>query len=150
RRPVWCVRFSPDGTIMATASDDGKVHLWEASTNKEYDTLDLGTAVRAVAFSPDSRRNAVRTRTGSVPVYDAITGKSLIVTEGHSDGVVMGLAFSGDGTLLASASGDRSVKIWDVSDDQGREVTTLTGHAGTVYTVAFHPTKKLVATGSWD
>jgi serine/threonine protein kinase len=150
KRPVWCVRFSPDGMMMATASDDGKVHLWDTQTNKEYDTLDLGTAVRAVAFSPDSKRIAAGTRSGSVRVYNAIDGKQLIVTEGHTDGVVMGLAFSGDGTLLASGSGDRTVKIWDVSDMEGREVTTLTGHAGAVYAVAFHPTKRMVATGSWD
>jgi serine/threonine protein kinase len=150
KRPVWKVAFSNDGRVMATAGDDGLVRLWDTRTNEELDTIQHPLPVRAIAFSPDSTRIATGTRGGAVRVWDVKTGKQVIVTAGHTDGVVMGLAFSGDGTLLASASGDHTVMVWDVSDDKGREVTTLRGHKGGVYSVAFHPTKRVVASGSWD
>ena len=50
-------------------------------------------------------------------------------------GDVYGVAFSPDGTRLATASGDPSVKLWDVAS--GQELATLTGHAATVFDVAF-------------
>jgi WD40 repeat protein/tRNA A-37 threonylcarbamoyl transferase component Bud32 len=65
----------------------------------------------------------------------------------HSD-TVHGLAFSPDGTTLASASWDRTVKLWDVAT--GKERRTLRGHGSTVYAVAFSPDGKTLASASED
>jgi WD40 repeat protein len=137
--------------MLATVSDDGNVRLWDPATSKEIDTIHLNEAVRAVAFSPDGSRLVAGTRKGTIRVFDTKTGKTLMaMPEGHKK-VVMALAWSADGKRVASASGDHTVKIWDVSGDDAKEVATLTGHTGGVYTVAFDPTNKpIIASGSWD
>ncbi len=147
--PIWKIAFSPDGTIIATVSDDGNVRLWDPATSKELDTIVLQEPVRAVAFSPDGRRLVVGTRKGSVRVYETKGGKRLMDMAGHKK-VIMALAWSADGALVASASGDHTIKIWDVSGEEAKEVTTFSGHTGGVYTVAFDPTRRVVASGSWD
>jgi len=66
---------------------------------------------------------------------------------GHT-GRVWSVAFSPDGQFLASGSGDKTVKIWRVSD--GKEVRTLTGHTDLVLSVAFSPDGQFLASGSDD
>jgi hypothetical protein len=67
---------------------------------------------------------------------------------GHTD-AVLGVAFSPDGKLLATASADRTARLWEVASGKphGRP---LTGHSDTVAGVAFSPNGKLLATTSWD
>ena len=67
--------------------------------------------------------------------------------EGHSSDV-NAVAFSLDGKLLASASGDRTVKLWDAGT--GAALQTLEGHLGNVNAVAFSPDGKLLASASGD
>jgi WD40 repeat protein len=66
---------------------------------------------------------------------------------GHAD-YVNSVAFSPDGTLLASGSDDKTIKLWRVSD--GSLVRTLTGHTYWVNSVAFSPDGTLLASGSSD
>jgi len=62
--------------------------------------------------------------------------------------LIYALAFSPDGTRLASGSLDHTIRIWDVATGEGR--ATLTGHAGRVMAVTFSPDGKSLASGSWD
>jgi WD40 repeat protein len=61
---------------------------------------------------------------------------------------IWGVAFSPDGTTLASASWDGTVKLWDV--DTGQELSTIRGHVDPVKSVAFSPDGKRLATASMD
>ncbi len=84
-------------------------------------------------------------------ILAAITGSAqrpeLVVQTGHSGGVA-GVAFSSDGKLLASAGGDNTIKLWEVST--GTELRTFRGHAYSVNSVAFSPDGKTIASGSVD
>ena len=66
-------------------------------------------------------------------------------TRSRSRGIrsVFGVAFSPDGKRLASASGDRTVKVWDAAT--GQEILTLKGHTDSVTSVAFSPDGKRIA-----
>ncbi len=73
---------------------------------------------------------------------------------GHGS-FVNSVAFSPDGKTLASGSGDKTIKLWNVgvkkdSEDFGKEIKTLRGHGDTVYSVAFSPDGKTLASGSRD
>ena len=70
---------------------------------------------------------------------------------GHT-GIVTSVAFHSTAPLLATGSGDNTVRLWLLSSDNSSAtcVATLTGHSGSVFSVAFHPTAPLLATGSDD
>lgn len=70
--------------------------------------------------------------------------------EGHQ-GSVMNMAFSPDSKLLATASADRTARLWPVDSGSSAEPIELTGgHSATVYWVAFHPAGKQLATAGAD
>ena len=124
--PVARVAFSPDGRLLATASDDGTARLWDPATGEHLRTL-TGHAgpVSGVAFSPDGRLLATASRDGTARLWDPATGEHLRTLTGHA-GAVCGVAFSPDGRLLATASGDGTARLWDPAT--GEHQRTLTGH----------------------
>ncbi len=112
----------------------------------------LGGSDRAVAFSPDGQRLAVAGGFG-VWLYDVATLRELVLFSGHTLWVTA-VAFSPDGTMVASGSSDRTVKIWDITT--GRTIATLEGHTDKVSSVVFSLDGKTLASGSglqvklWD
>ena len=112
QRPVRCA-VSPDGTRIATISQEGTVHLWDAITGQELRAFRGHTAAGSgLAFSPDGTRIATADEDGIVKLWDAATGQETLTLKGHT-GKVHGVAFSPDGTRIATASADGTVRIWD-------------------------------------
>jgi WD40 repeat protein len=158
---VKSVNFSPDGKTLATASDDKTIKLWHSNTFEEICTLfGHSHAVKSVAFHPNGQILASGSWDKTIKLWDINTGIEICTLIGHKLQVTS-VAFSPEGQLLASASCDRTIRLWQIAapEDSDKEfknrpcyslLSTLSGHAWTVLTVAFSPDGKILATGSDD
>ncbi len=107
---IWELAHSPDGTLLATASDDQTARLWDAATGAHIRTLTGHTSgVGAVAFSPDGTLLATASYDTTARLWDPATGEHIRTLEGHSS-FLCGAAFRPDGSLLATASCDTTVR----------------------------------------
>jgi WD40 repeat protein len=143
--PVLSVALSPDGRILATAGGTD-VKLWDVGSGLLLKTLPHDHALRRVSFSSDGRLLLTVSNESAAHVWEVTTG-SLLSTLSHRSEVTAA-AFSPDGALVATASRDGTAKVWDARS--GKSIATMTGHAGSLFTIAFSPLGDKVVTGSID
>ncbi|MEW5872855.1 MAG: pentapeptide repeat-containing protein [Chloroflexota bacterium] len=148
-----CVAISPDGRLLASASRDKLVRLWESSSGRELHSLRGHTDdVNDLAFSPDGQLLASASDDKTIRLWNVENGHPVHSFQGHITNVRC-VAFSLDGSLLASGGGgwsdkDTSVRLWEVST--GRELAAAQNHAKRVTTLAFSPDCQMLASGSDD
>ena len=146
KHEVCALRFSPDGSLVAAASQDiDGVRLWDIAGGTLRTTLlgHLG-GVRSLAFSPDGSALACAGADGTVRVWSTANGLEQVTLGGHS-GEVQSVAFSPDGKTLASGGEGGTVKLWHTATWQ--ELMSLDAHRGAVRFLAFSPDGMVLASG---
>lgn len=154
------VRISPDGRFIASASADGTIKIWDASSGSHMDTL-VGhmAGVSCVAWSPDSNTLASGSDDKAIRLWDRVTGRPKTTTRKSMVGQEMAplrghhnyihcLAFSPKGNILASGSYDEAVFLWDVR--AGRLMRSLPAHSDPVSGIDFCCDGTLVVSCSTD
>jgi WD40 repeat protein len=145
--------FSPDGTLVAVGSETthselprgGTLQLWQVQTGIVKTTFrSLGPGLRRAlvlsAFSPDGQILATESE-AQLMLWRVATGEQLAVLR-SSQGVFC-LAFSPNGTVLATGGSGHVINLWDVAS--GRELASLLGHRGGIHQVVFSPDGKTLA-----
>ena len=154
---VTSVAISHNGKLLASGSDDKTVKLWNVEAGKKLETIPgYSKYVEDVVFSPDDQLLATSTYNGKIVVWkinpsNEFTKYRFIRKQASmSDNLrqVRDLAFSPNGKLLASASDDDTIKLWN--PQTGNLIRTLKGHSSNVTSVAISPDGKLLASGSDD
>ena len=146
---VFSLGFHPDGHTLASASSDKTVKIWQV---RQPNFLDNG-GIYSIAVSPTSPEIFAATGwDGKIELWQKNSDNSrklLFELPGHQVTVTQ-IKFSPDGNILASASWDKTIKLWRMAD--GTLITTLTGHQDGINSLAFGWGNKgyVLASGSED
>jgi WD40 repeat protein len=157
------VAVSESTNRVAAAAADGTVRVWSYPRD-ERETIEfkhpMKLASSSLAFSPEGQKLAVGSHDRSVHLFDLDARREIGSLSGHASPVLC-VAFSEDGTLVASGSGsaeasegttpknkDDTVRVWDVRTR--RELQQCQGHTAGVTGVVFGPSGHTVLSGSGD
>ncbi|HKA69804.1 MAG TPA: BTAD domain-containing putative transcriptional regulator [Actinomycetes bacterium] len=139
RCPILGAQFSPDGRLVAVSyytniPDKSHLAIWAWEPDHIVRTISTPALTTQVAFDPSGSR--LTAASGATAVWDADNGTMLATLAGHP-GPVTDVAVSPDGTRVATAGDDTTVRLFEA--DTGRQILILRGHSCGVTGVAFSP-----------
>ncbi len=154
--------FSPDGQSLASssaaigisdgdrASEHNTIQVWDVASGENLLTIppDGIGFVRDVEYSPDGATIAATTWSGALGgtarIYDASSGAELSRLYAHRD-TISNIEFSPDGSRLATASRDGTIKFWDI--DKGILVASYVDFAERVHDIEYLPSGEAMLVG---
>ncbi|KAG4438003.1 hypothetical protein IFR05_006504 [Cadophora sp. M221] len=147
------ILFSADGTSVQTLTNRSSYRKWNISNSSEVELSDFQkygqepeVPVSTMSFSPDGQLVATAFyENWNIKVENLATRKQLHLLQGHTENVIM-LAFSPGNKLLASASWDKTIKVWDLETGSLR-VSSKRSSSWCV-SVAFRPDGRFLAAGT--
>lgn len=123
---ITALVFSPHDSLLASASEDNTVRLWEAHTGRQRACLRGHTApVRTIAFSADGALLASGGDDRTIRIWDVASG-TLRATWKETEPIIVA-AFNPDASRVVAATRAGTLRLWDVAS--GRQIRTLEEHA---------------------
>ena len=144
--PLPSIAFSRDGNTLALCSGDYKVQLWDRTAQGVKLSLPTDDQVFAAAFSPDGDTMAFNSGS-SIKFWSIGRMEELGSLAGASWGIAS-LGFAPDGKTLISVNDTDDPVLWDAAPKPKVEI--LQAHSDSVFSVAFSPDAKILATGSGE
>jgi len=147
---VFAAVYTANGKLLATASADRSIKVWDAATGKRLYTLAGHTEmVTSLAAHPTADQIASGSADKTVRVWNlnADNGQQAKSFSGPAD-VVTDVRFSADARLLAAATNDGKVFLWEWAAD--RHLRTIEDIGDAALALAFHPNGETLAVGGYD
>ncbi|KAL7948846.1 quinon protein alcohol dehydrogenase-like superfamily [Trichoderma barbatum] len=142
---VNSVVFSPNSQLLASASNDRTIRVWDTNSGACLQTLHgHNDTISSVTFSPNGRQLASGSSDTTVKMWDINSGACLQTLK-HFNFSINSIAFSSDNQLLAVVPGFTKVEVWDAN--LGACLQTLESH---IISVTFSPKGQLLASCSTD
>lgn len=139
---VYALLYSPNPSVLVSASSDRTVRFWEARSESQTDIKQLDRPLRTLAFSESGLQLATAGDDRVVTIFSMDSWNKGVVLQGHPL-TVRSVAFCFDQRTLASACDDAKVRLWDL--DTHQLVYTLQGHGDRVNAVAFSSKGNILA-----
>ena len=142
------VAFSPDGTRIITASNDGAARVWDAASGRKVFALAGGSKFYRAVFSPDGTRIVTFSANAPPQVWEASTGRKLFELNTKTNETRGALAPTGT-RIVTYEWGAKGPVVWDAETGDFLW-TQIRGHAAMIHGVAFSPDGKRLITTSYD
>lgn len=152
---VMSVSVSPDGSRAATGSSDQTIRVWDLKSHKLVREIKYGAKVNTVAWSPNSKEPMLASGAAdrSIKLWNVQNATMISELRGH-EGQVYQVVFSEDANSVISASGDRTIGIWNLSTVGTKRIIHaerfIEGHEQRVKSVAIVKGKGQFLSGSED
>lgn len=140
------VKWSPDGALLASCSDDATARIY-AGTELQCELRGHDKEIYSLKWSPTGATLATASFDNTVRLWDPLTGACTHVLGRHVDSVYA-IGFSPDGRFLASGSLDETLNVWSVAD--GLLVRTYDSGRGGIFDLAWSPTGDRLAACTSD
>jgi WD40 repeat protein len=144
---VNMAEYSPDGSMILSASDDGVVRMWDAQNGNLLREITRDGGLRLAKFSEDGSQIIAADWDKTAYLFDANSGEQLLELNGHKD-QILAFAFSHDGSYIYTAGYDSTIRKWDAAT--GDELLVMNGHTGRVPDLDVSPDDKLLVSASAD
>lgn len=156
RNSVSSACFSHDSKLIASASRDETVKIWDANSGRCLTTFyEHRDIANSISFSHDSKLLASASDDSTINVWETISGQRVMKLEDHDmtmlddwDKGFSCVAFFQNSTFIASGSCNGNIKLWNTSN--GKCFKNLEGHSKPIWEIAFSQHLQLLASASHD
>lgn len=143
------IDLTRDGNHLLGVSNNGKVMLYDVENGyKPSEIYNNNTRIWTIAVSPADNTIAIGDESGLVKTFGLFTNEAPTALIGHIS-PINEIKFSGDGRFIATASKDKTVKLWN-RENLNAQPISLSDHPTWVWTIAFSPDNEQILAGTQE
>ena len=147
---VYALDFDPGGQILASASYDRLIRLWDVRTGADLGVLEEHNGpVYSIAFLPSGDELVSASADGTVKVWDVASRRRLVTLTG-AEGPLNGLAVHPEGGQFATAGGDGTIRVWVRDGEDWQVKRSVVAHRSGTEHIVYSADGRRIVTGGTD